>query len=154
MFKANRNYLRPKFPLFTTLVLLVLAAVFVAWVQPIYAQVSGYATINGTVTDPTGAVVSDANVTITNTDTGAKRDTVTGSGGEYAEPYLPPGHYSVTVSHPGFKNNNTARYHLDHWSSRGCEHCACRRRGESKCRGVEQPSHARNHIGSSRRSRE
>ncbi len=103
MFKANRNHLRLKFPLFTTLVLLVLAAVFVAWVQPIYAQVSGYATINGTVTDPTGAVVSDANVTITNTNTGAKRDTVTGTSGEYAEPYLPPGHYSVTVSHPGFR---------------------------------------------------
>ena len=103
MFKANRNYPRPTFPLLTSLVLLMLAAVFVACVQPSYAQVSGYATINGTVTDPTGAVVAGANVTITNTDTGSKRDTVTGSGGEYAEPYLPPGHYSVTVSHPGFK---------------------------------------------------
>ena len=101
--KANRNYLRPAFPLLTTLVLLMLAAVFVVWVQPSYAQVSGYATINGTVTDPTGALVAGANVTITSTDTGAKRETVTGSGGEYAEPYLPPGHYSVTVSHPGFK---------------------------------------------------
>ncbi len=103
MSKANRNYLRPAFPLLTTLVLLMLAAVFVVWVQPSYAQVSGYATINGTVTDPTGALVAGANVTITSTDTGAKRETVTGSGGEYAEPYLPPGHYSVTVSHPGFK---------------------------------------------------
>ncbi len=103
MFKSNRNYPRPTFSLFTMLVLLVFAAAFVAWVQPSYAQVSGYATINGTVTDQTGAVVAGANVTITSTDTGAKRETETGSGGDYGEPYLPPGHYSVTVSHAGFK---------------------------------------------------
>jgi len=103
VFKANRNYLRPRFPLFTTLVLLVLAAVFAAWVQPSYAQEAGYATINGTVTDPTGAAVQGATVTITDTDTGVKRNTVTGSGGDYTAPYLEVGHYSVTASHAGFK---------------------------------------------------
>ncbi|MGD0157810.1 MAG: TonB-dependent receptor [Terracidiphilus sp.] len=103
MSKANRSYLRPTFPLLTTLVLLAIAAVFVVWVQPSYAQQAGYAAINGTVTDPTGAVVSGATVTITDTDTGTKRELVTNGSGVYSAPYLTVGNYSVSVSHPGFK---------------------------------------------------
>jgi hypothetical protein len=103
VYKAHRNYLRPTFPLLTTLVLLVLAAVFVSSVQPSYAQEAGYATINGTVTDVSGAVVSGATVTVLNNDTGNKRELVSNSSGIYSAPYLGTGHYSVTVSHPGFK---------------------------------------------------
>ena len=103
MFKANRSYLRPTFPRLVTLVVLVIAAVLVAWVQPSYAQEAGTATINGTVTDPAGAVVSGATVTVTDNDTGTKRELVTNSSGVYSAPYLETGHYSVTVSHPGFK---------------------------------------------------
>ena len=94
---------RPKFRSRALLVLLTCAVVLVMPVQPSYAQEAGYATINGTVTDPQGALVGNANVTITNTDTGVKRDTVTGSDGGYTAPYLPVGHYSVTASHAGFK---------------------------------------------------
>jgi hypothetical protein len=90
-------------PLFTTLILQVIAIVFVAWVQPGYAQEAGYATINGTVTDSAGAVVSGASVTVLDNDTGTKRDLVTNGSGVYSAPYLQVGHYSVTVSHPGFK---------------------------------------------------
>jgi len=94
---------RPKFRSRALLVLLTCAVVLVMPVQPSYAQEAGYATINGTVTDPTGAVVEHASVTITNTDTEVKRDAVTGSDGGYTAPFLPVGHYSVTASHPGFK---------------------------------------------------
>lgn len=103
MFKANQNYPKRTFPLLAKLVVLVIAAVFVALVQPSYAQEAGTATINGSVTDAAGAVVSGATVTVTDNDTGTKRELVTNGSGVYSAPYLETGHYSVTVSHPGFK---------------------------------------------------
>lgn len=73
-------------------------------VAPIYAQtakVSG--TIRGVITDPSGALVGGATVTITNTGTGSSR-TVTASGqGEYVVPDLPIGIYNVTVKATNFK---------------------------------------------------
>jgi hypothetical protein len=59
--------------------------------------------IAGTVTDPSGAVVSNATVTITNTDTNVMVRTVkTDAAGGYSAPLLPIGHYVVTVEAPGF----------------------------------------------------
>ena len=105
MFKSNRNFVRIRsWCLLSTLTLMTFAAVpFFVGVQPSGAQVSGYGTINGTVTDTTKAVVPDATVTIVNVDTGAKRDAVTGSSGDYTAPYLQPGHYTITVTRTGFK---------------------------------------------------
>ena len=104
MSNLNRNHLRPALTQYSTILLLLgFAAILAVCVQPSYAQQSGYGSINGVVTDTTGAVVSGANVTITNVDTGVAKVTVTGSAGDYAEPYLPPGRYSVAVSRSGFK---------------------------------------------------
>jgi hypothetical protein len=61
------------------------------------------ASIVGTVTDPTGAAVPDAKVTITNTDTGLTRPAATNATGNYAARELPIGHYSVKVEVTGFK---------------------------------------------------
>jgi hypothetical protein len=83
------------------LLLAILAGSLLAF-PTLYAQVSGYATISGIVTDPSGAVVPGATITITNTDNGVRRNTVAGNGGDYTSPYLPPGHYSVSASHAGF----------------------------------------------------
>lgn len=60
--------------------------------------------IAGTVRDQTGAVVSGATVTITNTDKNViVRTVTTSSNGDYSAPLLPIGHYSVTVEASGFK---------------------------------------------------
>jgi hypothetical protein len=60
--------------------------------------------IAGTVKDPSGAVVADATVTITNMDTGLRVRTGRTNGyGEYSAPLLQIGHYSVTIEAPGFK---------------------------------------------------
>src|SRR4051794_2114801 len=67
----------------------------------IFAQTS--AGVNGTVTDSSGAVVSGADVTITNLDTGARRVATTGDDGLYQFPSLQSGRYSVTVQKTGFK---------------------------------------------------
>src|SRR5215475_12288130 len=65
------------------------------------AQEAG-GTITGTVTDPAGAAVAGANVSIKNTATGVDRATTTTSDGVYAAPNLIPGSYEITVTAPGF----------------------------------------------------
>lgn len=54
-------------------------------------------TLVGTVTDPTGAVVVGARVTVRNQETDAVRRTETGELGSYTLPLLPPGLYEVSV---------------------------------------------------------
>jgi hypothetical protein len=58
--------------------------------------------IVGTVTDPTGAVVSSARVVITNIQTGQVLDLSTNPSGAYNSGALPPGEYRVQVSSRGF----------------------------------------------------
>ena len=60
-------------------------------------------TIIGTVSDSTGAVVSNAKVIVTNIDTSAKVEANTNAEGGYTAPLLQPGNYSVGVSMTGFK---------------------------------------------------
>ncbi|HUA96707.1 MAG TPA: TonB-dependent receptor [Terracidiphilus sp.] len=60
-------------------------------------------TISGIVTDPTGAAISGARVTVTNTATGTQSSTVTTGAGGYTIPELDAGEYSVTVNAPSFK---------------------------------------------------
>jgi len=55
------------------------------------------------VTDPTGAAVPEAKVTVTNSDTGIVRATISNSSGSYAAHELPIGHYNVRVEALGFK---------------------------------------------------
>ena len=59
-------------------------------------------TILGTVTDPSGAVIAGANVTVKNTGTGLERSTQTSADGSYSLPELSIGTYTVTVVQSGF----------------------------------------------------
>ena len=65
------------------------------------AQVAG-ATLAGTVSDPSGAVVPNAQVAARNTATGVTRTATTDSAGFYSIPNLLPGTYEVTVTATGF----------------------------------------------------
>jgi hypothetical protein len=58
--------------------------------------------ITGTVSDPTGAVVSDAKVSITNTNTGQKQESTSNAAGVFSSSPLAPGTYKVQVSAKGF----------------------------------------------------
>ena len=61
--------------------------------------------ISGTVTDQSGAVVSNAKVTITGTETGEQRETTTSSNGSYSFPQLRAALYQITVEAPGFQQS-------------------------------------------------
>jgi len=58
--------------------------------------------VNGTVTDPTGAVVPNAKVTATNVDTNIETPTTTNSDGIFNIAFLQIGNYKLTVEVPGF----------------------------------------------------
>src|SRR5882762_5379189 len=65
------------------------------------------ASIQGTVTDKSGAVVSGATVTATNQASGISRSATTGDSGFYRITGLAPGGYTVVVEAPGFKKSST-----------------------------------------------
>ena len=67
-----------------------------------FAQTFG--SINGVVTDPSGSVVPNAAVTVTNSATNATRGTQTDPSGFYSFPDLIPGTYDVKVTATGFAN--------------------------------------------------
>jgi len=61
-------------------------------------------TLNGTITDASGAVVAGATVKATNAGTNIEVPTQTTESGVFRLPYLSPGTYKLTVSAPGFKS--------------------------------------------------
>src|SRR5262245_26296388 len=60
--------------------------------------------ITGTITDPAGAVVPNATVTLTALETGRTRMTTTNAAGEYNFPNLPPGEYKIRVEAKNFSS--------------------------------------------------
>jgi hypothetical protein len=70
---------------------------------PLWPQGAATGTLVGTVTDTSGAVMTGANVTITNVATSFISKTVTSESGSYYVPYLAPGTYQLTVEANGFK---------------------------------------------------
>ena len=71
-------------------------------VSPVLGQ-TDTGSINGTITDPTGAVVPNAKVTVKSANTGLTRETNTNSSGIYTVPSLRPGPYTVAVTATGFQ---------------------------------------------------
>jgi hypothetical protein len=61
------------------------------------------ATIVGTVTDPSGGVIPNVNITVTNTETGWTRTIPTNDSGQYVVPNIQIGHYNVKAESSGFK---------------------------------------------------
>jgi len=87
--------------------------VFVLTVMASAAAFAQTATVLGTVTDPTGSVVPNATVTITNTSTNAKRVLQTNSAGSYIAPELQIGLYSLRAEATGFKSYERTGLKLD-----------------------------------------
>src|SRR5258708_12803555 len=82
-------------------VLLMAFALFVVCCSTSMAQtITG--SVNGTVTDPTGAVVPNAKVTATNVDTGIATATTTNGDGIYNLRFLQIGNYKIPITSHGF----------------------------------------------------
>jgi hypothetical protein len=83
--------------------LLVAAFLVSIGLQPVYPQgITG--SITGAVTDPSGAVIGAATVTIIEVDTNAVHTTKSSDAGTFTVTQLPPGHYSLKVEKSGFKS--------------------------------------------------
>jgi hypothetical protein len=93
---------------FQTLLLVLSFLAVTAWMVTATVPTAQAATTNariqGTVSDPQGAVIPNAKVTAINEATGVKYTTVSNSGGAYLFPELPIGSYSIEVTSPGFKS--------------------------------------------------
>jgi hypothetical protein len=81
-----------------------LAALFVVLMAPwVHAQIAGSANIQGTVTDPSGAIMVSAPVVATNEATGVRHEAKTDASGLYSFPNLAIGTYSIEVAAAGFQ---------------------------------------------------
>lgn len=86
---------------FTGLFLPVIVAAIPASIQ---AQAIAVAQVSGTVTDPSGAAITGAQVTMTETDKQVSRSTLTGADGSYVLANLSVGPYTFEVKATGFKD--------------------------------------------------
>ena len=83
------------------IVLIVLLTLSLATV-PMFGQSLTTGNINGTVTDPSNAVVPNATVSLKSLDTGSTATSVTTASGAYNFGLLKPGRYEVSVKQSGF----------------------------------------------------
>jgi hypothetical protein len=98
------------FKIVQTAVILLLACVSTSLM---FAQLSGKGAISGTVTDNTGAVITNAVVTITNDATGLSVRALTTSSGFYEATTLDAGIYTVTTEAPGFSKIVQQNVHIN-----------------------------------------
>jgi hypothetical protein len=85
----------------------ILTSAFLCWIAlstPLKAQ--GLGQFNGTVTDPSGAVISGAKVTITESGTSFARTVTSSPEGFYSIPSLRPSDYNLKVEATGFRTYN------------------------------------------------
>jgi hypothetical protein len=91
--------LRPLCGMFRVTALIAMVAIMIA---PAFSQ-EFRGTLSGSVTNPTGAQIPNAKVTVTEVHTGTKTETVSDSTGQYTAPFLLPGDYDIAVQKEGFK---------------------------------------------------
>src|SRR6201986_2964830 len=97
---------RSVFPWFRRVTYITFACLFLlAQPQHLFGQVDAGA-IDGVVQDSTGAAVPNAHVTLLNTDQGITLETTTNSSGVYIFSPVRIGHYTLTVTAPGFSTTS------------------------------------------------
>ena len=103
---------RRDFSLILRTSVVVAAVVLLLNLTPLYAQVDT-GSISGVVTDPSGAVIGGAKVTLTNEGTGASLSTTTGSDGSYKFSPVRIGTYRLEASSQGFSTVSQTKVSVD-----------------------------------------
>ena len=83
--------------------LLFLLFVFGLGIQLLWSQNISTGVVAGTITDPSGAVISGAKITLSDTATGTERPATTNNAGHYVFVDVSPGTYTVTITKEGFE---------------------------------------------------
>ncbi|MGC8549712.1 MAG: carboxypeptidase regulatory-like domain-containing protein [Acidobacteriaceae bacterium] len=96
MIEATHKWLKRMLPAGGLLVLMM-----VALTPSLHAQFK--ASLRGTVTDPSGAVIPGAKVTLKDKQTNQVRTATANASGVYTFNFLPPDSFELTVEHPGFQ---------------------------------------------------
>src|SRR5579863_3779236 len=89
----------------------ILAGILVALHPAAWAGTTG--SLAGIITDPTGAVIPGARLTVTNTAQGIQRNAIADSKGAYTFPSLPVGEYRLHAEAQGFKPQNRTDLMID-----------------------------------------
>ncbi len=87
------------------------ASLLLLYASPGFSQ-TGLATITGTITDPSGAVIASVPVTVVNVETGGIFRAGSSLSGNYTVSQLPIGDYDLSIAVPGFKTYTHTRFHL------------------------------------------
>lgn len=85
------------------------------------AQAQFKASVQGTVTDSSGGLVPDAQVTLTNNETGKSQSTTGSNEGFYRISGLPPGSYTLSAEKAGFKKQVMEKVVVDAEASQGID---------------------------------
>ncbi|HEY2930892.1 MAG TPA: TonB-dependent receptor [Acidobacteriota bacterium] len=101
------THLRPFWQHLAAIVILLLLTL-----SPVYPQ-AGTATITGTVTDQSGAVLPGVQLTVRDPATGFLRETVTNDTGNYNIPGLKPSTYEITAELPGFRRQKQSGFRVE-----------------------------------------
>ena len=94
----------------------VFSCLLIGWSACAWAQ--DRAAINGTVTDPAGAVVPGASAEVKSDATGLHRKALTNESGVFEIPGLPVGDYSMTISKTGFRSTTVSGIDLRYGETR------------------------------------
>src|SRR5437867_1362433 len=91
----------------------VVVLAFLTGVPSLLDQSAGTGALTGTLTDPSGASIPNATVTLTNTQTNQSSTATTGSDGSYRFTLIPPGIYRVRFGASGFKTAEVSAFNVN-----------------------------------------
>ncbi len=90
----------------------IIGLLLLAAASPVLAQ-TGLGSITGVVTDPTGSIIANAKVRLTQSSTQVARTTAANEAGLFTFPAVVPGAYTITITQPGFKEKKIERISIN-----------------------------------------